>query len=159
MEFEHREISEERCKEINSWKIHDPYPYSLPDEYDRIFTAEGNYFVTNEDESILFCHAFTPRHEVRNEFYDIHLFIKNKQYYFVRYKFKSIIDDRNGPIPIRKEEIVILEEKFIEESKEKKELFELLKALISKYEEEYCRLDIARITEYHFKFYYKGEEI
>lgn len=57
MEFEYRKISDERCKEIDSWEIHDPYGYGL------VFTAEKEDFVTNKDESILFCHAFMPRHD------------------------------------------------------------------------------------------------
>lgn len=158
MEFEHREISEERCKEINSWKIHDPYPYGTPGP-GRIFAAEKHCFVTNKDESILFCHAFSPRPEVCDKYDEIYLFIKNKDYHLVRYDFKSILNDKSGSIPIKNEDIIILEEEFIEKSEEKKKLLELLKCLISKFEEEYCRLDIARITEYHFKFYYKGEEI
>lgn len=57
MEFEYRKISDEICKEIDSWEIHDPYGYGL------VFTAEKEDFVTNKDESILFCHAFMPRHD------------------------------------------------------------------------------------------------
>lgn len=33
-EFEYRKISEERCKEIDSWEIHDPYGYGT------LFTAK-----------------------------------------------------------------------------------------------------------------------
>lgn len=83
MELERRMISEKRCKEISGWKIHDPYPYGSPNP-GRIFTAERHYFVTNKDESILFCHAFSPRHEVYNEYDPIYLLIENNDYHFGR---------------------------------------------------------------------------
>ena len=87
MELERRMISEKRCKEISGWKIHDPYPHGSPNP-GRIFTAERHYFVTNKDESILFCHAFSPRHEVYNEYDPIYLLIENNDYHFGRGIFR-----------------------------------------------------------------------
>lgn len=158
MEFEKREISEERCKEIESWKIQNPLTSGMK----QVFTAKRHYFVTNKDESVLFCYAFMPRHDDRdgpNYEHDVFLLFINREYRFVRYTFKSIEDDRSGSVPIRIESIIILEEEFIEKSEEKEELLELLKCLISKYEKEYSRLDEIREMGYHFRFYYKDEKI
>ncbi len=152
MEFEYREISEERCKEIDSWEIHDPYGYGL------VFTAEREDFVTNKDESILFCHAFMPTHDDSDK-YEYCLFIWNDEYNLMVYDFESVTDDKSGLIQIRNEDIVILENEFIEKSENKKELLGILKAMISKYEENCCRLAIARTWKYNFKFTYKGEII
>lgn len=57
MEFKYGKISEKRCKEIDDMDIRCPYPY---DGGRTRFTAEGEYFVYNEDESILFCLGFRP---------------------------------------------------------------------------------------------------
>lgn len=54
---------------------------------------------------------------------------------------------------------MILEEKYIEESTNKKELLDVIKAVISKYEENSCWLKIAREREYRFEFTYKGKKI
>lgn len=153
MKFKYREISEERCKEIDSWEICDPYGYGNK------LSTHGNYLVSDEDESILFCHAFMPRHDDREDKYEVFLFIDNSKYYFITYGYESVIDEQIGETRIRNENIMIKEEKFINESMNKIELLELLKILISKYEENKCDLKIARGTVYHFKFTYKGEEI
>ena len=152
MELEYRKISEERCKEIDSWEIRDPYGYG------KIFTAEREDFVTNADESILFCHAFMPRHDDSDK-YEYFLFIRNDEYYLMVYDFASMTDDETGPTLIRNEDIVILENEFIEKSENKKELLGILKAVISKYEENCCRLPVARTWKYTFRFTYKGEKI
>ena len=153
MKLKYREIKRRRCKEIDRWKIKDPYGDGT------IFTAEGEKFVTNWNESVLFCHAFSPRSEVSNEHYAVFLFIKNKEYNFVRYDLISYADEKRGSTSVRYEDFVILEEEFIEKSNEKKELLELLKCLISKYELEFCVLEEIRAMEHQFKFYYKGVEI
>lgn len=153
MKFKYREISEERCREIDSWKICDPYGYGNK------LSTHGNYWVSDEDESILFCHAFMPRHDDRENKYEVFLFIDNSKYYFITYGYEAVIDEKMGETRIRNENIMITEEKFINESMNKKELLELLKILISKYEENKCDLKIARETEYRFKFTYNGEEI
>lgn len=158
IEFEKRKISEERCKEIDRWNIQNPLRSGMK----QVFTAERQYFVTNKDESILFCHAFSPRYDDRdgpNYEQIVFLLCINKEYRFIRYTHKSIEDDRSGFAPVRNEEIIILEEEFIEKSEEKEDLLELLKCLISKYEKEYSMLDEIRAMEYHFKFYYKDEII
>ena len=152
-ELEYRKIKRRRCKEIDNWKIEDPYGDG------KIFTAEGEKFVTNKNESVLFCHAFSPRAELVGEYDAVFLFIKNKEYHFVRRNLLSYADEKKGSTSVRNKEIAILEEEFIEKSKEKKELLELLKCLISKYETEFCILERVRAMEHHFKFYYKGEEI
>lgn len=153
MELEYREISEERCKEIDSWEIRDPYGYG------KIFTAEREDFVTNDDESILFCCAFMPTHDDYDRYDSVYLLIRGQEFNFVRYDFESVTDDKSGPIPIRNENIMILEEKYIEESTNKKELLDVIKAVISKYEENSCWLKIAREREYRFEFTYKGKKI
>ena len=152
-ELEYREISEERCKEINSWKIQDPYGDG------KIFTAEGKDFVTNRDESILFCRAFRPRTELIGEYHIVYLFIKNEEYHFVSYELISYSDEKRGSISVRNEEIGIFKEEFIERSEEQQGLLTLLNCLISKFEAEFCVLEEVRTMEHHFKFYYKGEEI
>lgn len=153
MELEYRKISEERCKEINSWEIQDPYRDG------KIFTTEGKDFVTNKDESILFCRAFRPNPEFMGKYHVAYLFINNKEYHFVSYDLISYADEKSGSISVRNEEIGIFEEEFIEKSEEKKELLKLLKCLISKFEAEFCVLEEVRAMEHRFKFYYKGEEI
>lgn len=153
MELEYRKISEERCKEINSWKIRDPYGDG------KFFTAESKDFVTNKNESILFCRAFRPRTELAEEYHAVSLFIKNEEYHFVRCDLLSYTDEKRGANTVRNEEFVILEEEFIEKSHEKEELLELLKCLKSKYELEFCVLEEVRAMEHRFKFYYKGKEI
>lgn len=73
MELEYGEICEERCREIDSWEIHDPYGYG------EVFTAERIKFVTNEDESILFYCAFMPTHDDYDRYYSIYLLIREKE--------------------------------------------------------------------------------
>ena len=152
-ELEYRKISEEKCKEIDSWKIHDPYGDG------KIFTAEREDFVTNKDESILFCRAFIPRTEFIGEYHVVNLYINKEEYHFVSYNLISYVDEKRGSTSVRNEDFNILEEEFIEKSEEKKKLLELLKCLISKFEAEFCVLEEVRAMEHRFKFYYKGEEI
>lgn len=153
MEFRYGLISEERCNEIDSWKVQDPYGYGNK------LSTHGNYWVANEDESILFCHAFMPRHDDRVDKYEVFLFINKSEYHFVTYGYESVIDEKIGEKRIRNENIAISEEKFIDKNTNMKELLKLLSSLISKYEENKCELKIAREREYRFAFTYKGEEI
>ena len=158
LEFEKRMISEKRCKEIDGWNIQNPLRSGMKE----IFSAERQYFVTNGDESILFCHAFSPRYDDRDGLdYEQPVFLLciNKEYRFIGFTHNSVADDRSGSVPVRNEEIIILEEEFIEKSEEKEKLLDLLKFLISKFEKEYSMLDEIRAMEYHFKFYYKDEKI
>lgn len=158
LEFEKRMISERRCKEIDSLNIQNPLRSGMKD----FFTAQRHYFVTNRDESILFCHAFSPRYDDRDgPDYERPVFLLciNKEYRFIRYTHKSVADDRSGSVPICNEDVIILEEEFIEKSEEKEKLLDLLKCLISKYEKEHSALDEIRAMGYHFKFYYKDEKI
>lgn len=86
MEFKYGKISEKRCKEIDEMDIRCPYPY---DGGQTKFTAEGEYFVYNEDESILFCTGFMP---IPAEVYycnDVYiLFINNKYIYIYIYMIR-----------------------------------------------------------------------
>lgn len=115
--------------------------------------------MANKDEPVLFCEAFMPRHDDREDKYEVFLFIDNSEYDFITYGYESVIDEQIGETRIRNENIMITEAKFINESINKIELIELLKILISKYEENKCELKITRETEYRFKFTYKGEAI
>lgn len=83
MELKYGLISRERCDEIDSWEIKDPYGYG-----DKLST-HGNYWVYNEDESILFCHAFMPRHDDREKHHETYLYVNGKQTYFIHY----VVDD------------------------------------------------------------------
>ncbi len=155
MEFEYRKISEERCKEIDSWEIHDPYGYG------KVFKAERVNFVTSMDESLLFCQAFMPRHDdvslgVKGFTY---LFVEGNDYYLFEFECKDVKDNEIDGIKHRYMKINILKQNFIEESENKRELLDILKSMISKYEENFCRLAIARTWKYNFVFTYKGEEV
>lgn len=54
MEFEYRQISTERCAEINNMRIRD----LSASDYNAVFSADGKNFVTNRDETILFYRLF-----------------------------------------------------------------------------------------------------
>ena len=51
MEFEYRQISAGRCGEVNNMRIRD----LSASDYNTVFIADGKSFVTNKDESVLFC--------------------------------------------------------------------------------------------------------
>ncbi len=152
MELKYGLISRERCDEIDGWKITDPYGYG-----DKLST-HGNYWVYSEDESILFCHAFMPRHDDWEGNKETFLYINKTEYHFVNYNNYNIYDEeRNGEM-YRIETVEIYENDFIEEKLNKKEILEIIKSLITKKEEHSVRLpNFKRI--YEFTFYYKGEEI
>ena len=146
MKIEYREISEERCKEIDSWEIRAPYGYG------GIFTAERQNFVTNEDESILFCHAFMPRHDDRERNDEAYLFVKGKEYHLVNYVLEDVktISENNWIIYIN-----IIEKDFINNCDDK--VLSILKKMISIFIKK-SRLEIpGEHIEYHF--YYKGQEV
>lgn len=152
MELRYGLISDERCKEIDSWEIRDPYGYG------EIYSAERDYFVANEDESILFCHAFMPRHDDRERNKETFLYINQDEYHFVNYNNYNIYDEeRNGEI-YRIETVKIYKSEFIDKSLNKKELLLILKELIIKKEEHSVRIPNFK-RNYEFTFYYDGEEI
>ncbi len=145
-------ISEDRCNEIDSWNIKDPYGY------DKRLSTHGNYWVYNNDESILFCHAFMPRHDDREGNGETFLYINGSEYHFINFNNYEINDEeRNGEL-YRVEKVEIFKSDFIEKSSNKKEVLRIFKSLISKDEENSVFLpDFKRI--YEFTFYYDGEEI
>lgn len=145
-------ISDERCKEINSWKIKDPYGYG------KVYTAERDDFVANEDESILFCHAFMPRHDDREGNHETYLYINKDEYHFVNYVQFDFRDEERFGEMYRIGKINILENDFIRKTLNKDEVLKILKALIAKnVENSVCLPNFKRI--YEFTFYYSGQEI
>ena len=152
MELRYGFISDERCKEIDSWKIKDPYGYG------KIYTAEREDFVANEDETILFCHAFMPRHDDREGNHETYLYINKDEYHFVNYVTFDFHDEERFGEMYRIGKINILEKDFIQKTLNKDEVLKILKALIAKNVENSVRLpNFKRI--YEFTFYYKGGEI
>lgn len=148
MEFEYRGISEERCKEINNWRIRDPYGYG------KFFMAESTRFVTNKDESILFCRSFRPRHDdvglgITQSTY---LLVVNKSYYAIDYHVDNIIahDDKHWHFIVS-----IMERDFIDENRN--ELLNMLKNVISIFLKKHRRERPGE--EFEYQFFYKGEEI
>ena len=73
MEFEYRKIGAKRRREVNSMRIRD---LSVPD-YNTVFKANGKYFVTNKDESILFCPFFVQENIEQGEHKAVFLCIKD----------------------------------------------------------------------------------
>ncbi len=152
MELRYGMISDERCKEIDSWKIRDPYGYG------EIYTAERDYFVANEDESILFCLAFMPIPADRERFYETFLYINADKHYLMSYNNYNIYDEERSGEMYRIETVEIDKNEFIDKSLNKKEVLLILKELIIKKEEHSVRIpNFKRI--YEFTFYYDGEEI
>ena len=147
MEYEYREISEERCQEIDSWKIQDM-------RHDRIFTAEKKYFVTNADETNMFCCAFIPK------FYEMdegegqcaYLLIIDKSYYIINYNVEDIItyDDTHQLFIIN-----IMEKDYINENRNR--ILNILKKVIPVYMKK-SRMEMPN-ENFGYKFFYKGEEI
>ena len=133
MKLKYGLISDERCKEINSWKIKDPYGYG------EIYTAERDYFVANEDESILFCHAFMPRHDDREGNHETYLYINKDEHHFVNYvKFNFYDEERAGEM-YRIGKIDIMEKDFIKNNPHKNDELKILKEIIAKKEENAVR--------------------
>lgn len=146
MGFEYRKLSEERCKEIDSWEICDPYGYG------KVFTAERKNFVTNEDESILFCLMFSPRHDDREENNESYLFVMDKEYHMVSHIVKDIkvVDEKHWIVYVN-----IVEDDFIDNCGDK--VINILKEVIAIFVKKYRREMPGEHFEYHF--YYKGEEV
>lgn len=148
MEFQYKEISRKRCKEIDKWKLQDPYGYG------EIFTAENEYFVTNKDESILFCCPFIPRHDdvdvgITQRTY---LLVVDKSYYIINFHVDDVkaFGDNHWCITVS-----ILEKDYINENCN--ELLSILKKVIAVFLKKH-RLE--RLDEhFEYKFYYRGEEI
>lgn len=146
MEFELRMISEERCKEIDRWEICDPYGYG------KKLSTHGNYWVTNEDESILFCRAFMPRHDDREGNYESFLFIVDEKYNIINYVVEDIkvIDEKKRVFTVN-----ILEKEFINNYSD--EVMSILKKVISVFIKKFRREMPGENFEYNF--FYKGEVI
>lgn len=87
MEFEYRQISAKRCREINSMRIRD---LSAPD-YNTVFVADDKEFVTNRDESILFYRLFLSEH-TDNERKAVYVCIRDNQLKSLTVEF----DEFNG---------------------------------------------------------------
>lgn len=151
MELRYGFICDERCKEIDSWKIRDPYGYG------KFYTAERDDFVANEDESILFCHAFMPRHDDREGNHETYLYINRDKFYFVNYiKFDFHDEERDGEM-YRIGKINILKKDFIQKAFNMDEVLNVLKALIAKnVENSVCLPNFKRI--YEFAFYLMGKK-
>lgn len=66
---------------------------------------------------------------------------------------------RRDGIKYRFMEINVLKQNFIEKSDNRRELLDILKSMLSKYEENFCRLAIARVWKYNLRVTYRGEEI
>ena len=84
-EFEYREISAKRCREVNRMCIKD---LSAPGD-NMIFLADGKTFVTNKDESLLFYRYLLPGHNEGDENKAFVLFIKEMNVYRVTIELDS----------------------------------------------------------------------
>ena len=84
-EFEYREISAKRCREVNRMCIRD---LSAPGN-DMIFLADGKTFVTNKDETLLCYRFILPGHNEEDENKADVLFIKEMNVYHVTIELDS----------------------------------------------------------------------
>ena len=154
MEFRYGRISDERCAEINSWRIPDPYRYG--EKYD----ADGEYLVTNEDESILFFRAFSPTRDDREYYKDAYMLIYKNEYYYIYIDDGLPVghyEERNG-VQYWVDKIDFLHSEAIEKSQEKPTILKLLKRLYQRFRECVKRTRGPKPI-YEFTFYYDGEEI
>ena len=147
MKLKYGLISKERCDEIDSWKIKDPYGYG-----DKLST-HGNYWVYNEDESILFCHAFMPRHDDRETNHETYLYVNGKQTYFINY----IVDDVKTEDDDKEWFVTVTIMRCSAFSIKDKNILSILKAVISVFIQKHRR-EMPGET-FVFKFFYDGEEI
>ena len=152
MDFEYRLLSEERCKEIDSLNIMDPYGDG------KRLSTRGFYWVSNADESILFFLAFSPRHDNLEGNRTAFLFFTRNEYHFIDYKCIDVKDTESNGIEYRNMKIDILENAFIEQSTEKEHLLSLLKDVIGNYEKKHIRSKKFN-KQFMFEFTYKGEII
>ncbi len=154
MEFRYDRISDERCAEINSWRIPDPYGHG--EKYD----ADGDYLVTNEDESILFIWAFMPRADEREYYKDAYMLIYKNEYYYIYIDDGLPVghyEERNG-VQYWVDKIDFLHSEAIEKSQEKSTILKLLKRVYQRFRECVKRTRGPKPI-YEFTFYYNGEEI
>ncbi|MCM1081870.1 MAG: hypothetical protein NC393_01815 [Clostridium sp.] len=143
-------ISEERCKQINSCKISDPYrqnPY---------FDAMGHFFVKNVDESVLFCRGFSSREWNENRYIVYIYFLKN-EYHFIEFEFYDISDIEQEGKAFRYTKIGIKKYDFIEKLENKKEQLRILADAVSTFDRRSYFVPVNRIFRY--KVFYDGEEI
>ena len=152
MEFEYRLLSEERCKEIDSLNIMDPYGYG------KLLYASKIPWITNNDETILFCCAFFPRHDDLEGHRISYLFFENNNYCFIDFKGFDVNDTESNGIEYRNMKIDILENEFIERSAEKEHLLSLLKDVIGNYEKKHIRSKKFN-KQFVIEFTYRGETI
>ncbi len=153
MEFRYGCISDERCAEINSWRIPDPYGYG------KKYHADGDYLVTNEDESILFVWAFSPRAD-EMEYYKVsYMLIYKNEYYYIYIDAGTVghYEERSG-VQYWVDKIDFLYSEAIEKSQEKPTILKLLKRVYQRYRE-CCKRTRGPQPIYEFTFYYNGEEI
>lgn len=143
-------ISEERCKQINSCKIVDPYrqnPY---------FDAVGHFFVKNVDESVLFCRGFSSR--VHDEStYIVYIYFLKNEYHFIEFEFYDISDIEQEGKSLRCTKIGIKKYDFIEKMENKKEQLRILADAVSTFDRRSYFVPVNRIFQYNI--FYDGEEI
>lgn len=104
---------------------------------------------------------FMPRHD------DVSMGIKRftyllfsgSSYNSIEFECTDVHDSELDGIQYRFMKINIPIQDFIENSKRKEEILELLKRVISIYEKNCSWLKVVREKEYRFVFTYKGEEI
>lgn len=145
-EYEYRGISEERCREIDGWEIQSPFKSWT----EHVFKAGNTRFVTNADESILFCHAFMsyiPNHDEEQRTY---LLVVNESYYMIDFivDIAKVIDPKH-----RFYSVVVFEKDYINENRD--ELLSILKKVIAVY----IKKNRREIPDEHFEylFRYNGE--
>lgn len=145
-EYEYREISEERCREIDSWEIQIP----LRPERERVFKTGDTRFVTNADESILFCRAFITYMPNHDEEQCTYLLIVNESCYIIDF----IVDMARVNDPKHRfYSVVVFEKDYINENRD--ELLSILKKVIAVYIKKHRR----EMPDEHFEylFRYNGE--
>lgn len=142
-EYEYREIREERCREIDSWEIQIP----LRPGRERVFKAGNTRFVTNADESILFCHAFTTYMPNHDEEQCTYLLIVNESYYIIDF----MVDIARVIDPMHQfYSVVVFEKKYINENRD--ELLSILKKVIAVYIKKNRREMPGEHFEYLFRY-------
>ena len=75
MEFEYRKIGARRRREVNGMRIRD----LSASDYNTVFKANGKKFVTNKDESILFCPFFVQENPDQGERKAVFLCIRDNE--------------------------------------------------------------------------------
>lgn len=120
------------------------------------FTPQREYFVANEDESFLFCHAFRARHDDISEnaflYKDTYIFIEHHNYCLIHFDRQVNTVEEYKYI-----NICIPKEQFIEQHTERMEILMMLKNMITKYELNWKFVKSDKKLVITFK--YDGEEI